>query len=46
VERSEGVAVGEWGHPLGDGGRRYGMRNYQKEDQEGDKDCSIKKIKD
>ena len=36
---------GEWGHPLGDEGRRYGMWNSQRTNREGDKIWSDQKKK-
>jgi hypothetical protein len=38
-----GEVCWEWGHSLGDGGRRYGMSNSYRADREGDKDWIIKK---
>ena len=46
--RSNRLGLGGWGHALGDGSveRRYGMRNSQRVDQEGDNDWTVKKIEE
>ena len=46
VERSGGVEVAGWDILLETMERVYGMWNSQRADQEGDKDWTVKKIKE